>query len=166
MTTDPQPTQPTACPAVEGDAQLLELLASQQAALRESESRYRTLVEWAPQAVAVHRNGKLLYVNPAAIALLHGCTASDIVGKHIGDFLHRDDRQLALERARMAMVQGISLQLHVEKLKRLDGTIALVEIQSTSIHYDGEPAVYVVAHDLSERQEDKKPSITWRFTTT
>ncbi|MBB1075393.1 GGDEF domain-containing protein [Rhodoferax sp. 4810] len=156
MTTEPQTPEPTPRPASESDAPLLELLASQQAALRESESRYRTLVEWAPQAVAVHRNGKLLYVNPAAVALLHGRTASDIVGKHVGDFLHPDDRQVALERAQMAMVQGSSLLLREEKLRRLDGSTVLVEIQSMSIQYDGEPAVYVVAHDLSKRQEDEK----------
>ena len=156
MTKEPQPTEPTPHPVAEGDAHWLELLARQQAALGESEARYRILVEWAPQAVAVHRNGKLLYVNPAAVALLHGRTASEIVGKHIGDFLHPDDRQVALERALMAMEQGSSLQLREEKLMRLDGTIALVEIQSMSIQYDGEPAVYVVAHDLSQRQEDEK----------
>jgi len=131
-------------------------LAAQQAALCESEARYRTLVEWAPQAVAVHRNGELLYVNAAAITLLHGQVAGDIVGKHISDFLHPDDRQVALERAQRAMVQGSSLQLREEKLMRLDGSMALVEIQSMSIQYDGAPAVYVVAHDLSKRQEDEQ----------
>ncbi len=136
--------------------QFAQHLASQQEALRESETRFRTLVEWAPQAVAVHRNGELLYVNAAAVTLLHGRHTSDIVGKHISDFLHPDDRQMALERAQMAMVQGSSLQLREERLMRLDGSIALVEIQSKSIQYDGAPAVYVVAHDLSKRQEDEK----------
>ena len=136
--------------------QFAQHLAKQKEALRESEARYRTLVEWAQQAVAVHRNGKLIYVNAAAVQLLHGHEASDIVGKHIGDFLHPDDHQVALERAQMAMVQGISLQLQEERLIRLDGSVALVEIQSRSIQYDGAPAVYVVAHDLSKRQEDEK----------
>jgi diguanylate cyclase (GGDEF)-like protein/PAS domain S-box-containing protein len=136
--------------------QLAQHLAIQQEALRDSEARYRTLVEWAPQAVAVHRNGQLLYANSAAVQLLHGQTASDIVGKHIRDFLHPDDRQVALERAQVAMVQGKSLQLHEERLVRLDGSVALVEIQSMPIQYDGAPAVYVVANDLSQRQEDEK----------
>jgi diguanylate cyclase (GGDEF)-like protein/PAS domain S-box-containing protein len=164
----PQPSEPSTPEliAIQRSAYLLGLfiehhqfaqhLARQQEALRDSEARYRTLIEWAPQAVAVHRNGRLIYVNAAAVQLLRGQAVGDIVGKQISDFLHPDDRQVALERAQQAMVQGNSLQLQEERLVRLDGSVALVEIQSKSIQYDGAPAVYVVAHDLSKRQEDEK----------
>ncbi len=40
-----------------------------EAALRASEERYRTLVEMAPDAVAVHRDGRFLYANTAALQL-------------------------------------------------------------------------------------------------
>ncbi|MDX6382858.1 MAG: hypothetical protein QOK48_431, partial [Blastocatellia bacterium] len=40
-----------------------------EAALRESEGRYRALVEWSPEAITVHRDGKLLFVNPAAVRM-------------------------------------------------------------------------------------------------
>ncbi|HEY8904912.1 MAG TPA: EAL domain-containing protein [Rhodoferax sp.] len=136
--------------------QFAQHLATQRESLRDSEARYRTLVEWAPQAVAVHRNGRMIYVNTAAVQLLRGQVASDIVGKQISDFLHPDDKQMAQERALQAMVQGSSLQMQEERLVRLDGSVVLVEIQSRSIQYDGAPAVYVVANDLSQRQEDEK----------
>jgi diguanylate cyclase (GGDEF)-like protein/PAS domain S-box-containing protein len=131
-------------------------LSTQQAALRESETRYRTLVEWAPQAVAVHRNGEILYVNAATVELLRGQSVDDILGKNIADFVHPEDHQVAYERARAAMAPGTRLPPQHERLVRLDGSLAPVEIQSTSILYDGAPAVYVVAHDLSQRVEDEK----------
>lgn len=130
-------------------------LTTQQAALRESEARYRTLVEWSPEAVAVHRNGTIIYVNVATLKLLRAQSASDVVGKSIAEFLHTDDRPVGLARAKMAMVKDAKLAMREEKLLRLDGTVALVEIQSTAIMYDGAPAVYVVAHDLSQRREDE-----------
>ena len=40
-----------------------------QEALKESEERYRSLVELSPDAIVVHREGKFVYVNPAAIKL-------------------------------------------------------------------------------------------------
>ena len=38
-------------------------------ALKESEERYRRLVELSPDAIVVHREGKFIYVNPAAVRL-------------------------------------------------------------------------------------------------
>jgi len=45
-------------------------------ALRDSEERYRRLVELSPEMIAVHRDGKFIYVNPAGLNLL-GATQSD-----------------------------------------------------------------------------------------
>jgi DNA-binding NtrC family response regulator len=47
--------------------------------LRESEERYRCLVEVSPDTVAVHANGKIVYINPAAIKLLR---AHDKIGTY------------------------------------------------------------------------------------
>src|SRR5947208_1154625 len=38
-------------------------------ALKESEERYRVLVEFSPNSICVHRDGELLYVNPAGVRL-------------------------------------------------------------------------------------------------
>jgi PAS domain S-box-containing protein len=143
---------------------LAQTLASQQEALRESEARYRTLVEWSPKAVAVHRNGVILYVNAATVALLGAQSADDLLGRHIADLLHPDDLQVGLERARIAGETGVSAPTREEKLLRLDGSTVTVEIQSAAITYDGAPAVYVVAHDLSQRRADEETIHHLRFT--
>ncbi|MDD2879417.1 MAG: EAL domain-containing protein [Rhodoferax sp.] len=136
--------------------QIGQNLAQQETALRESEARYRTLVEWSPEAVAVHSLGMITYVNTACIKLLRADTAADLLGKHIGELLHPDDRERGLARARQALETGDSIPMTEERLLRLDGSTVSVEIQSTAIVYDGAPAVYVVAHDLSKRREDEE----------
>jgi len=136
--------------------QIMRTLAAQEAALRESETRYRTLVEWSPEAVAVHHAGTITYVNSACIKLLHASCEADLLGKHIAHLLHPDDLERGLARAKQAMESGIPAPMIEERLLRLDGSTVAVEIQSTAIMYDGAPAVYVVAHDLSKRHEDKE----------
>jgi diguanylate cyclase (GGDEF)-like protein/PAS domain S-box-containing protein len=132
---------------------MMQALSKQKVALRESEARYRTLVEWSPEAVAVHRAGVIIYVNQACIDMLRAQSSADIVGKTIADILHPDFRQLGLARAQKTMEFGASGLVIEEKLLRMDGTVVNVEIQSAAIMYDGAPAVYVVAHDLSKRHE-------------
>lgn len=49
-------------------------------ALRESEERYRQLVETSPEAIAVHSEGKLVFLNPAALKLLGATSAEQLIG--------------------------------------------------------------------------------------
>ncbi len=131
---------------------VMQDLLVKQSALAESEARYRTLIETSPDAVAVHRNGLLLYVNPAAVALLRCHSAAELVGQSFMDFIHPDYRQLVAERALQAQQQRCSNPLVEEKLLRPDGSVVDVEVQSEPIIFDGKPAVYAVVRDLTLRR--------------
>jgi PAS domain S-box-containing protein len=122
-------------------------------ALRESEGRYRTLIDWSPEAIAVHRGGKLLYVNPAAIKMFGASSGQDLVGKPILDLVHPDFHQIVLARVKNIADHGMVAPLVEERFLKLDGTVIDVEIQGTSIVYDGEPAIQVAMRDITERNE-------------
>ena len=47
-------------------------------AMRESAERYKQLVEFGPEVVAVHCEGKIVYMNQAGVALLGGKNADDL----------------------------------------------------------------------------------------
>lgn len=121
-------------------------------ALKESEARYRTLVEWSPEPLAVHRGGKVVYVNPAAIRIIGARSAQDIVGQSILNWIHPDFHQLVLERSKSVTELGVRMPMIEEKFIRQDGTIIDVEVQSTAIIFDGEPAVQVAMRDITERK--------------
>jgi diguanylate cyclase (GGDEF)-like protein/PAS domain S-box-containing protein len=106
--------------------------------------------------VAVHRTGVITYVNTACIKLLRANSKDDLLGKHIAALLHPEDLERGLARAKHTLESGIASPQAEERLIRLDGSTVAVEIQSTAIVYDGAPAVYVVAHDLSKRHEDQE----------
>jgi two-component system, sporulation sensor kinase A len=64
-----------------------------EAALRESEERYRSLVELSPEAIVVHREGKIDYINPAGAKMIGNTRVDELLGKSIIDFVHPDYRE-------------------------------------------------------------------------
>lgn len=126
------------------------------AAVHDSEERYRNLVEWSPEPIAVHRHGKMLYVNPAAIKLFGAASAQDLVGKPVLELVHRDFHKLVLARIKNFMESGTSGTVSEQKYLKLDGTVIDVEVQGTSLIYDGEPAIYVAIRDITERRRLEK----------
>jgi PAS domain S-box-containing protein len=101
-----------------------------QVALQESEDRYRTVVELIPEAIAVHRRAKVIYVNPAAIRMFGASSPQDLVGKSILDMVHPDDHALALSRLALFTDPGVVAPLVEERCLRLDGSPFNVEVQS------------------------------------
>jgi PAS domain S-box-containing protein len=120
--------------------------------LRDSEERYRRLVELAFEAVAIHSQGRVVYVNPQAVKLLGGTSPEDFIGKPIRDFVHPDYWNMAQARVQQVGEEGKGAPLVEETLIRLDGTSVDVEVASVPITYCGEPAVQSVMRDVSQRK--------------
>jgi diguanylate cyclase (GGDEF)-like protein/PAS domain S-box-containing protein len=131
---------------------LLENIKKKDIALQQSEERYRTLIEWTPEAVAVHRGGKLLFVNPAAIKMLGAQSAQELVGKPILELIPKELHAFVLARVKKQAAEGVPVPMIEEKFIRLDGTIIDAEVQATPIMYEGEAAFHVAIHDISERK--------------
>ncbi len=121
-------------------------------ALRDSNERFRTLVEWTPEANLVHRHGHVIYANPAALRMFGAAAPEQLVGQAIETLIHPDSREALLERVRK-IVAGLNITPLTEaRLLRLDGTVIDVEVQGTAIDYDGAPAVYAVMRDVTARK--------------
>ena len=114
--------------------------------------RYRTLVEWTPDPLFVHRDGKFLYANPAAVRMFGALSANDLVGTAILDRIHPDFHEIVLGRVKHFLEHGGTAPMIEEKMLKLDGSVIDVEGQGTIISYDGAPAVQVVMHDITERK--------------
>lgn len=122
-------------------------------ALRESEERYRNLIELSPDAVAVHDSRKLLFVNAAGAALMGAANPDELVGRPVIDFVHPDYRVIAGERIRRMLKEGRKfLTMFEEKFIRLDGTVIDVEVAASPFSYQGKTAVMVVFRDITERK--------------
>ncbi|MFZ6749555.1 PAS domain S-box protein [Undibacterium sp. Ren11W] len=121
-------------------------------ALQESEERHRALVEWTPEAIIIHSNGKIMYANPAAIHLFEANNEQDLLGKTVLDLVHPDFHESAQVRAQSIREHGSSTPMTEEVLLKLDGTPLIAEVQSTSITYDGKLAFHTFIHDITRRK--------------
>ncbi len=119
-------------------------------ALKESEERYRQLVEFSPEAIVVHTSGTFTYVNPAAQKLWGAVSADELIGKSILDVVHPDYRDLVNQRVREVQERETPTALSVQKHVRLDGGIIDVEVTGMPFTFRGEPAVQAVIRDITE----------------
>jgi two-component system, cell cycle sensor histidine kinase and response regulator CckA len=125
--------------------------AQAELALRESEERYRRLVESCPDAMFIASEGKVVFANPAAVSLLGAQTPVDLIGKSFLDFVDRNFRDLVEEHLRQAL-EGLDGPLLEQKMIRADGNGVLVEAIARRIQYHGDPAVQVICRDISSRK--------------
>jgi diguanylate cyclase (GGDEF)-like protein/PAS domain S-box-containing protein len=119
--------------------------------LRESEERYRNVVELSPDAIFVHMDNKLTFVNTAAVKLIGAKSADELVGRDIMELVHPDFRNTVRSRLNV-LSRGREVPLIEEKFLRVDGTPVDVEVAAIGFHHGGRPAVQVVARDISERK--------------
>jgi diguanylate cyclase (GGDEF)-like protein/PAS domain S-box-containing protein len=122
-------------------------------ALEKSEDRYRTLIEWSPEAILVHRLGKIVYANPAVIKLFGAPDAATLLATQTADLIHPDNRAAQAERMK-SIINRETIPPAVEsRFLKFDGTVIDVQVQGTAIDYDGEPAIQVSIHDITERKK-------------
>ncbi len=120
--------------------------------LRESEETYRNLVEMSPNAIVVHREGKLTFINQAGVKLYGAEKAEDLLGKNALNFVHPDSRPLAVKRITELLQNKRPVDSMYEKMFRADGSIAHVEVAAAPFQADS-GSVQVVIRDITRRME-------------
>ncbi len=123
--------------------------------LRESRERYQSLVDMMPDAILVHLDGEIAFVNPAAVKLLGSESSEELVGKKMLDTVHADYQQVAAERMQAAAL-GESQHALEEKFIRKDGRPLDVEVSSSPFIFEDRPATQVIFRDITDRKQRER----------
>ncbi len=121
-------------------------------ALKDSEERYRHLVEVSPDGIAVHREGRIVFVNPAGAKMLGAESPKQLIGKPVAEIVHPDYWEQAEKRIQRMLKGEKGLYPVEDCYVKLDGTAFFVEVMASFLEYGGKPAVQVVVRDISERK--------------
>ncbi|TDB39499.1 MAG: diguanylate cyclase [Actinobacteria bacterium] len=121
-------------------------------ALRESEERFRSLVELSPDLILVHIEGVIAFMNPAGARLLGYGDPDEVCGVHVLQLVDADSIEIATERLRTTTRDRRPSEPTEVRFIRKDGSRIDLQMASTPLMYHGHPAVQAVAHDITERK--------------
>ncbi|VVB84418.1 Methyl sulfide methyltransferase-associated sensor [uncultured archaeon] len=134
-------------------ASLLDVTERRQSeeALKESEERYRRLVESSPDGIIVHNQREFVFFNMAAAKILGAANPEELIGKPILQFIHPDYCGIVKDRLRLEK-KGKAVPLIEEKWLRLDGTPVDVDVVAIPSTHNGKLEVHAVIRDITERK--------------
>jgi len=113
-----------------------------------SSEQYRFIVDSLPDPVAVYRDGRIVYANPAAAAIAGAQTPGQILGKLVIDFVPSAYRS-AFERFIEVPLNGLPTQPAIMHFVRQDGKPLIVRLQAFPMDYNGHPSVLLIGKDLT-----------------
>ena len=122
-----------------------------EAALQESEQRFRILTESSPTAVMLYQNDKWIYANPAA-AEITGYSTTELLSMNFWDFVHPDDRHIVMERGRKRQSGESVTPRYQFKIVCKDRAVKWVDLSGETIVFNGKPAGIISVMDITEQK--------------
>ena len=118
-----------------------------------SEKSYKQLIETLPNAIIIHSQNLILYVNKAGENLLGASKKDDILGQTIYSFIDGNYQALAMQRLKRLREENRPLNQVEQRLVRLDGKKVFIEVSSQAIVYEGKEAILSILNDITDKKK-------------
>jgi PAS domain S-box-containing protein len=125
--------------------------------IKESEQRYRQLVEESPEAIMIQKlnSDTWFFINQTGLTLFGASSREQITCKPWFNFVHEEDYPLM--RANLdALHKGQKVDVFEVRFVRLDKEVIDVEVKIIPFMYQGEPSFHTVVRDRSELNKSRK----------
>ena len=119
-------------------------------ALKESEEKYKNLIEKAEDGIIITQLGYFKFVNRAFCKMMQ-YSESELIGKPYLDYVINDDHEMMMEYHRRRMAGEEFQVIYRSKIIRKDGKILHVELNTRTSEYDGKPAAFIITRDITDR---------------
>ncbi len=116
------------------------------------ENELRKLIDYSPEGIMIHQEGKFVYANRKACEILGASEPSELLGKGAVDFIHPSLREKVLERIRNIAGTSAATRPTETLFVRLNGEAVNVESNGSPVIYQGNPAIQVVFRDIDDRK--------------
>ncbi|MDX2451564.1 PAS domain S-box protein [Desulfosarcina sp.] len=121
-------------------------------ALKESEEKYRQLVENSNDAIFIAQDGGMAFLNSRTAEIL-GYSPAEISVTPFPEFIHSDDRDMVVDRhlKRLRGEKGVP-DMYAFKIVRKDKIELTVQISSVVIDWNGKPATLNFVRDITDQK--------------
>ena len=137
---------------IRGFNALLETLGKRDAALRESESRLRVIIDNEPECIEiVDAQGRLTQINPAGLAMIEADSLEQVAGRPALNWVAPEYRE-AYARMHRRVLGGESVQLEFE-VRGLKGGHRRLETHAVPMQDNGQTLHLAITRDITERRE-------------
>jgi len=120
-------------------------------ALKESEEKYRLLVEHSHDSIYIYRGNHFLFINRQAEEL-SGFSHEELMKREIWDFIHPDDRERLKEAAVKRLAGGHVSSSFEARILRKNGEVREGEFYVDLIDFLGQPAILGIVRDITEKK--------------
>jgi PAS domain S-box-containing protein/putative nucleotidyltransferase with HDIG domain len=121
-------------------------------ALRESEEKYRLLIENANEAIFVAQDGKLKFINPKTIEII-GYSQEELMSNLFTQFIHPDDQQMVMDKHVRRLRGDEMANVYPFRVIKKDGRVRWVEVNVVRVMWDDRAATLNFMSDITERSE-------------
>jgi PAS domain S-box-containing protein/putative nucleotidyltransferase with HDIG domain len=122
-----------------------------EAALKESEAKYRNVVERANDGISIIQDGIVKYANPR-LAQMAGLALEEIIGSPFSGYVHPDELPNVADRYKRRMAGEDLPSAYETILVHKNKSKIYVELNAGAIQYEGGIADLVMVRDISERK--------------
>ncbi len=130
-----------------------------EAALRESEERFRALVELSPDAIVIHSNGGFIFMNSAALTLFRVPSMDRLNGRSLFEFLTPAQMKQFEESLHQILHGSIVNILSEFTFLRDDGSEFIAEVSATKLLFGGTVSIQIAIRDITERVKNERARV-------
>jgi PAS domain S-box-containing protein len=120
-------------------------------ALRESEEKYRLLVETANEAIFIAQDGALKFPNPKTLEIT-GYSESEVMKMPFVSLIHPDDREMVVRRHRQRLRGERPPSDYSFRIINKAGAELWVQINAALTTWEGRPATINLIRDITEQR--------------
>ncbi|HDS59839.1 MAG TPA: PAS domain S-box protein [Thermoplasmatales archaeon] len=122
-------------------------------ALEQSDEQYRVIAEQSREGIFLARKYRIVYANPALLAMLGAESSEQVRDVHVLDFLSEEDAQTIQKDVERALHGQISEKRYEVTVTRLDGRKIVVGLSLAKVTFDGKPHALGMVSDLTRIKE-------------
>ena len=124
-------------------------------ALRDSEKKYRLLIDSANESIIIAQDGTLRFVNPMTLSLLEGYSEQELINSPFSVFIYPDDRSMVVKSYQLRITNEEVQPQYIFRVVTRYGIVKWVEIKSALIEWEGKPATLNFLSDITRQKQSE-----------